>query len=93
MPRDEVFKQLESDFVLVAQYTDDQQDQKPKENLTRLTEGKVFAVPLYMVLDADGVEIARFVPPNNIAAMSAEDFAKFMSDAKAEFEDKYGAPK
>ncbi len=93
MSSDEIFNMLKNDFELIAQYTDDQKDSKPSNNLKRLTDGKTSAVPLYMVLDTNGKEIARLIPPNNIASLSVEEFATFMRDAKAKFEAEFGMPK
>ncbi len=92
MSHDDVYNQLKNDFVLIAQYTDDQNDTKPGKNLHRLTDGKTSMVPLYMVLDVNGKEIARLEPPNNIASLTVEEFAKFMRDAKAKFVAKFGQP-
>lgn len=38
-----------------------------------------------MVLDTDGKEIARLVPPANIGNLSVADFVDFLRKAKHEF--------
>lgn len=93
MTKDEVFSQLENDFVLIAQYVDDPKDAKPAKNLKRMTNGKTSAVPLYMIVDVNGKEIDRLIPPNNVANLTAKEFAEFMREAKAKFVAKFGQPK
>lgn len=83
-PSDEVFKQLEKDFVLVAQYTDDPNDVVPGQNLLKYA-GDAVAVPLYIVTDSKGKELARLTPPTNIASLSAGEFADFLTRAKQKF--------
>lgn len=84
-PKDEVYSQLKEDFVLVAQYTDDPKDPVPAQKLSEYTGGGSFAVPLYIVADHNGKEIARFVPPTNIASLSSKEFAEFLRNAKQKY--------
>lgn len=42
-------------------------------------------VPLYIVADHNGKEIARFVPPTNIASLSSKEFAEFLRNAKQKY--------
>lgn len=80
-----VYSSFEKDFVLVAQYTDDQSNPKPAEVLKRYA-GEGVAVPLYMVLDSDGNEIARLTPPNNIATLTTEEFIQFLEEGKTKYQ-------
>lgn len=84
-PREEVYRQFENDFVLLAQYTDDQNDPRAQENLQAYTKDGGYAVPLYIVTDSEGREIARLTPPGNIATLSAAAFASFLESAKAKY--------
>lgn len=84
-PRDQVFNQFKDDFVLVAQYTDDPDDPVPAQNLHKYTGGGSFAVPLYIVTDSKGRELARLVPPTNISSLSGSQFASFLQDAKQKY--------
>lgn len=83
--KEAVYSRLEKDFILVSQYTDRTDNRVPAENLLRYTQGSSFAVPLYIVTDTKGVEIARLVPPTNIASLSADQFVAFLDGAKAKF--------
>ncbi len=84
-PREEVFTRLRDEFVLVAQYTDDQNNSAPADNLIRYA-GDVVQVPVYFVLDSSGAVLGRLDPPTNIANLSAEEFASFLDRAKAKFQ-------
>ncbi|MBE7492892.1 MAG: hypothetical protein HS108_14215 [Planctomycetes bacterium] len=83
-PADEVYSQLEKEFVLVAQYTDDPNNALPAQNLIRYA-GDGVAVPLYIVTDTKGKEIARLTPPTNIARLSTREFADFLRGARQKF--------
>lgn len=83
-PRDEVFSRLKDQFVLVSQYTDDQNDPAPALNLVKYS-GAMVQVPKYFVLAPDGSVLGKLDPPTNIANLSAEEFARFLDDAKAKF--------
>lgn len=83
-PAESVYGQLKNDFVLVAQYTDHQTDPVPALNLEKYA-GTGFAVPLYVVTDSKGVEIARLTPPSNISTLTTGEFADFLRDAKRKY--------
>jgi hypothetical protein len=84
MVSDPVWSRLQNDFVLVSQYTDDQDNPVPRENLDKYAPD-VITVPLYLVVDSDGKELARLMPPTNIANLTAEEFAAFLDKGKAAF--------
>ena len=84
-PHEDVFRQLRDDFVLVAQYTDDKNDPQASLNLQAYTKDGGYAVPLYIVSDSSGEEIARLTPPGNIASLSTATFAAFLESAKAKY--------
>ncbi|MBK9975897.1 MAG: hypothetical protein IPP14_14085 [Planctomycetes bacterium] len=83
-PEAAVYDQLKEDFVLVSQYTDHQTDPVPAENLVHYA-GDGIAVPLYIVVDSKGKEIARLTPPTNIASLSTSEFADFLREAKQKY--------
>jgi hypothetical protein len=85
IPDDQVFNQLKDDFVLVAQYTDDQKDATPARNLQKYTQGQGIVVPLWIVTDANGKEIDRLVPETNINNLTPEKFASFLREAKQKY--------
>lgn len=84
IPEASVFNQLKDDFVLTSQYTDHQTDAAPALLLQKYSPEE-FAVPLYIVVDNKGNEIARLTPPTNITSLTAADFAKFLEDAKRKY--------
>jgi hypothetical protein len=84
MVSDAVWSRLENDFVLVSQYTDDKNDNRPKENVVKYA-GAEFAVPIYIIVDSEGRELERLVPPTNIANLSSKEFADFLDRGKKKF--------
>ncbi len=84
IPVDTVFNQLRDDFVLTAQYTDHQTDPTAALLLQKYSPEE-FAVPLYIVVDNKGNEIARLTPPTNITSLTSADFAKFLEEAKRKY--------
>ncbi|MCF6274309.1 MAG: hypothetical protein L3J05_00910 [Robiginitomaculum sp.] len=89
-PKNEVFSKF-GDFVLVQQFTDDSDDSRPAKNLVKYS-GKGVAVPLYMVLDKNGKEIARLTPPTAITSLTGQEFAAFMASARQKYEAEFGKP-
>lgn len=82
MPVPEIYESLRDDFVLIAQYTDSQDDPKPAEVFNRyLPEGG--SVPVYMILDSEGNELARLGWPADRPNMTKEEFLQFMKDGLA----------
>ena len=84
MPVAEIFESLRDDFVLIAQYTDDQKDKKPAEVFERyFPEGG--SVPVYMVLDTEGNVLAQLGWPADKPNMSKEEYLAFMKEGLAKF--------
>jgi hypothetical protein len=82
MPDPEIYASLQNDFVLIAQYVDDQNDPKPRKVFDRYNpEGG--SVPVYMVLDTDGREIARLSWPAHKPNMTKSEFLEFMKEGLA----------
>lgn len=84
MPDPGIYKSLENDFVLTAQFTDSQDDPKPAQVKDRyLPEGG--PVPVYMILDCNGKELARLGWPPDRPNMTIEEFAEFMKQGLEKF--------
>jgi len=81
MPSGEVLPMLQSDFVLVQQWTDVKGDQAAKDNYKKYGVGSK-GVPMYVIVDADGNLIEKFVPPQFINTLKPAEFAEFMTRAK-----------
>jgi len=82
MPDPAIYESLRDDFVLISQYTDDQNDSKPREVFKRyLPEGG--SVPIYMILDSSGKELARLTWPADRPNMTKEEFSQFMREGLA----------
>jgi len=82
MPVPEIYESLQNDFVLIAQYTDDQKDQKPRQIFDRYNpEGG--SVPVYMILDTDGMVVARLSWPAHKPNMTRDEFLAFMKEGLA----------
>ena len=78
----QIVERFENDFVLVQQWTDKKSDQKAKDNLKKYGHGRM-AVPLYIVVDADGRVLKELIPPQQIMDLTVEKFVKFLDRAKA----------
>jgi hypothetical protein len=86
MPVPEIYESLRDDFVLIAQYTDSQDDPTPAEVFFRyLPEGG--SVPIYMILDTKGRELARLTWPADRPNMSKEEFTEFMKKGLERFKE------
>jgi hypothetical protein len=84
MPDPGIYESLRDDFVLIAQYTDSQDDPKPAEVFGRyLPEGG--SIPVYLILDSNGKELGRLGWPANRPNMTKEEFAEFMRVNLAKF--------
>jgi hypothetical protein len=87
MPDPAIYESLKNDFVLIAQYTDSQDDPKPAQVFQRyLPEGG--SVPVYMILDSDGKELGRLTWPADRPNMTIEEFSEFMRVNLAKFKAK-----
>ena len=87
MPDPAIYESLKNDFVLIAQYTDSQDDPKPAQVFQRyLPEGG--SVPVYMILDTDGKELGRLTWPADRPNMTIEEFSEFMKTNLAKFKAK-----
>lgn len=80
-PDPQMAQRLADDFVRVQQWTDIG-DKKANANYQKYGKGSL-GVPMYVVVDADGEIVKKFVPPQFINSLSVEDFVEFMDDAKA----------
>ncbi|MBX3473829.1 MAG: thioredoxin family protein [Planctomycetes bacterium] len=85
MPKPEVLPMLQKDFVLVQQWTDVKSDQAAKDTYKKYGVGSK-GVPMYVIVDADGNLIEKFVPPQFINTLTAGEFAAFMSRAKGKLQ-------
>lgn len=82
MPDPEIFESLKNDFVLIAQYTDSQDDPKPAQVFNRYRPDGG-SVPVYLILDSNGKELASLGWPSNRPNMTKEEFRQFMKDGLA----------
>lgn len=82
-PDPQVAQRLSDDFVRVQQWTDIG-DQKANANYQKYGKGSL-GVPMYVILKPDGTMIEKFVPPQFINSVSADDFAEFMDRGKEKF--------
>ncbi|MBZ0137985.1 MAG: thioredoxin family protein [Planctomycetes bacterium] len=80
-PKPPVASRLASDYVLVQQWTDTK-DQKAKDYYNKYGKGGK-GVPMYVILKPDGTMVEKFVPPQFINSLTAEEFAEFMDKGKA----------
>lgn len=83
-PKPPVASRLASDYVLVQQWTDTK-DQKAKDYYNKYGEGGK-GVPMYVILKPDGTMVEKFVPPQFINSLTADEFAEFMDKGKAKFD-------
>ncbi|MCB9932455.1 MAG: hypothetical protein H6841_03445 [Planctomycetes bacterium] len=84
MPDPAIFESLRDDFVLIAQYTDDQNDEKPAKVFERFfPEGG--SIPVYMVLDTDGNVLSHLEWPADRPNMTKEEYLAFMKEGLAKF--------
>lgn len=82
MPEPEIYESLKNDFVLIAQYTDSQDDPKPRQVFDRYNpEGG--SVPVYLILDTEGREVARLSWPAHKPNMTKTEFLAFMKEGLA----------
>ncbi|MCB9893858.1 MAG: hypothetical protein H6839_05395 [Planctomycetes bacterium] len=84
MPEPAIFESLRDDFVLIAQYTDDQDDDKPAQVFQRY-KPKGGSIPVYMVLDTDGRVLAELGWPADKPNMTKEEYLAFMKEGLAKF--------
>lgn len=84
MPVPAIFESLRDDFVLIAQYTDDQKDEKPREIFERY-KPQGGSVPVYMVLDTEGNVLAELGWPADKPNMTKEEYLAFMKEGLAKF--------
>lgn len=84
MPRKEIFESLKNDFVLCSQYTDDTVDSKPAALLLKYSADDL-TVPLYLIVDHEGNELARLGWPGDAPTMDLADFAKLLETGKEKF--------
>ncbi|MDH5642013.1 MAG: thioredoxin family protein, partial [Nitrospira sp.] len=68
-----VYRQLEEDFILVQQWTDDPDDPAARENWSKFGNK---AVPFYVVLDQDGRKLDELVPDTFITSLTEKEFAE-----------------
>ncbi len=71
---------MAKDFILVQQFTDDDNDLKAREIWDKYG-GK--AVPFYVILDANGAFVEELVPDASLSNVAAEKFAAFLQRGKA----------
>ena len=83
-PTPQVQPKLLNDFVLCQQWTDKDEDPKAKEYYKKYGQGKK-GVPMYVIIDADGNTLEKFVPPQFINSLKPEEFAAFMDNGKQKF--------
>ncbi len=76
---------VQRDFIAVWQFADGMDDDRPYQNARRLAGNGDLGFPFFMVLDTDGKEIARLVPPDNLGNLTNADFVDFLRKAKHEF--------
>lgn len=86
MPEPAIFESLRDDFVLIAQYTDDKNDLKPRQVFERFFPAGG-SIPIYMVLDTDGNVLAKLEWPANRPNMTKDEFLSFMKEGLAKFAD------
>ena len=84
MPVPEVYESLRDDFVLIAQYTDDQKDDKPREVFERF-KPQGGSIPVYMVLDTDGNVLSEIGWPADKPNMTKDEYLAFMKEGLAKF--------
>ena len=82
MPTPEVDSLLESDFILVQQWTDKDDDPKAKKYYAKYGQGGK-GVPMYVVLHPDGTMVEKLVPPQFINSLTPQDFAEFLKRGRA----------
>ncbi|MCA8911516.1 MAG: thioredoxin family protein [Planctomycetes bacterium] len=82
-PRKPVSEMLAGDFVLCQQYTDIG-DKKAVANYEKYGQGEK-GVPMYVIVDADGKQLEKFVPPQFINSLTPDEFGEFMKRGKEKF--------
>lgn len=84
MPQPEVYTSLRDDFVLIAQYTDDKKDLKPRQLFERyFPQGG--SIPMYVVLDTDGNILTQLEWPAEKLELTKEEYLAFMKEGLAKF--------
>jgi len=86
LPKEPVRGKLESDFILVHQWTDrrGEHGEEARQNYRKYVGGQAgYPVPAYVVIDADGNVLSHFVPPQFINSVTPAQFARFLDEGMA----------
>jgi thiol:disulfide interchange protein len=78
-PREQVHTRLRDNFILVHQWTDrrGEEGRLAREQYERYAEGGG-GVPMYVIVDGEGNTVEKFVPPQFINSLTADQFAEFL---------------